>query len=122
MAFYVISIILATVSKLLAPLEITDNVCPVSIIILLPAINSKLLPTGMGISFARNTDSVECNLILAFICAELVLANVSPITTVVVAEGTVYTSISALADVLEVPLYTLFLKVLAIYTSLTYII
>jgi len=113
---------LATVSRLLAVLEDVLRVCPACIIILLPAIYSNDEPEGIGIFFAKNTLESALSLMSAVIWLDVVLANVNPITTVVVLDGVVYSCMSASADVVE-PSYTLFLKVLAIYFSpLCYVI
>tara|TARA_R100001230_G_C5604125_1_gene117250 strand:- start:363 stop:614 length:252 start_codon:yes stop_codon:yes gene_type:complete len=82
----------------------------------LPPIYSNELPAGIGMSFAKNTLEEALSLMSAVTWLDVVLANVKPITTVVVDDGTVYTPIRALADVFE-PSNTLFLNVLAIYFS-----
>ena len=81
---------------------------------MLPPIYSNELPDGIGIFFAKNTLEEALSLMFAVIWLVVVLANVKPITTVVVDDGAVYTPMRASADVVE-PSYTLFLNVLAIY-------
>jgi hypothetical protein len=77
------------VSNELAVLDCVIIACPASKINLFPAKNSKAEPAGIGMSLARYIVSDAANFISAVICDEVVLANVKPITTVVVLDGAV---------------------------------